>query len=193
MDAMYFESPYDLRRWFEQHHDKIAELWIGFHKKKTKRASVTYQEALDQALCFGWIDGVRRTIDDNSYMIRFTPRKPESRWSIVNITRAHELSQQGLMHPIGLKGFEARDEEKAKQYSYEERSRGLDAAFEKRLKENEKAWAFFHAQPPSYRRVASWWIMSAKKEETRLKRLATLIEDSEQGRRVSAVIYTPKR
>jgi uncharacterized protein YdeI (YjbR/CyaY-like superfamily) len=193
MDVTFFETPYDLRRWFEQNHDKIAELWIGFHKNKTKRASVTYQEALDQALCFGWVDGVRKAIDDNSYMIRFTPRKPDSQWSMVNIKRAHELSQQGLMHPIGLKAFEARDEEKSKQYSYEARSRGLDAAYEKRLTENEKAWAFFQAQPLSYQRVASWWVMSAKKEGTRLKRLATLIEDSAQGRRVSAVIYTPKR
>jgi len=193
MDAIFFESSYDLRLWFDQNHDKVTELWIGFYKKKMKRASVTYQEAVDQALCFGWIDGIRKAIDEHSYMNRFTPRKAGSNWSMVNIKRVEELTKLGLMHPAGLKVFEARDEEKAKQYSYENRTRGLDEAYEKRFRENEKAWAFFQAQPPYYQHAASWWVMSAKKEETRLKRLATLIEDSAEGRRIAAVAYTPRR
>ncbi len=140
---------------------------------------------MDQALCFGWIDGVRKGIDDASYTIRFTPRKPQSIWSAVNVKRAQELARQGLMHPAGLKAFEERDQKKSGLYSYEQReSSQLDPAYEKQFKANKKAWDFFQSKPPSYQQPAIWWVMSAKQEETRLRRLATLIQDSEHGRTI---------
>ena len=185
MDVVFFDSPADLRAWFEQHHATSGELWIGFYRKDSGRAGVTYAEALDQALCFGWIDGVRRRVDELSYTNRFTPRKRGSSWSLVNIKRVGELSELGLMHPAGLAAFGERDEEKSKQYSYEQRGHKLDAALEEIFRRNERAWSFFEAQSPWYRRTTSWWVVSAKKEETRLKRLATLIEDSENGRRLA--------
>ena len=185
MDVRFFDSPSDLRRWLEEHHATAKELWIGFYKKSANRTAVTYPEALDQALCFGWIDGVRRSVDELSYTNCFTPRKKGSTWSLVNIKRVGELSALGLMHPAGLEAFEQRDEEKSKQYSYEQRGHKLDEPLEALFRQNEPAWAFFQAQSPWYRRTASWWVISAKKEETRLKRLATLIEDSANGRRLA--------
>jgi len=148
---------------------------------------------VDEALCFGWIDGVRHTIDDERYEIRFTPRKPRSNWSTVNIARANELARLGLMRPAGLRAFEERDEADAR-YSYEQRTAamlGEDA--ERKFRRNERAWAFFQAQPPSYRRIAIFWVVSAKKDETRRKRLATLIEDSAHERRIGPLARSAKR
>jgi uncharacterized protein YdeI (YjbR/CyaY-like superfamily) len=187
MDVKFFKTPSDLREWLRENHDKAGELWIGFYKKSSGRGGITYPEAVDAALCFGWIDGIRKSVDDTSYTTRFTPRKPGSNWSMVNIKRVGELSDLGLMEPPGLKAFAARDEAKSRQYSYEERSRKLDDAYEEQFRANESAWTFFQAQPPGYRKTASWWVMSAKREETRRRRLATLISESEQGRRLAAV------
>jgi uncharacterized protein YdeI (YjbR/CyaY-like superfamily) len=192
MDVKFFQLSSDLRHWLEEHHDRTTELWVGFYRKDSGKAGITYAEALDEALCFGWIDGVRKRLDDDSYTNRFTPRKPRSNWSEVNIKRAAELIRLGLMQPAGLKAFEARDEARSTQYSYEERTRGLDAAYEQRFRANPRAWDFFQVQPPSYRKTAGWWVMSAKREETRLKRLATLIDDSEQGRWIALLRRTAK-
>ena len=182
MKPQFFKSQSAFRQWFEKHHDISKELLVGFYKKSSGRPSITWPESVDEALCFGWIDGIRKSIDDISYTIRFTPRKPSSTWSIVNIKRAQELIDQGLMQPAGLKAFQLRKENKSGIYSYEQRSDRLPEAYERRLKRSKSAWNFFQAQPPWYRKTAGWWVVSAKKEETRLKRLAKLIEDSAQGR-----------
>ncbi len=174
-----------LRKWLAANHTSASEVWIGFYKARSSRGGITYAQALDEALCFGWIDAVRKTIDDVRWAIRFTPRKPKSKWSQVNIRRVEELSRLGRMRPAGVKAFEERGRTEPA-YSYEN-TRALDPPYERTLRGNKKAWTFFQAQPPSYRRVASWWVMSAKREETRQKRLATLIGDCEQGRRIAAV------
>jgi uncharacterized protein YdeI (YjbR/CyaY-like superfamily) len=185
MEPTFFATPSEMRAWFEAHHDRAHELLVGFYKKGSGRPSVTWPESVDAALCYGWIDGVRKGIDDVSYAIRFTPRRPRSTWSAVNIKRVAELTKLGLMRPAGLKAFEERTEEKSGLYSYEQRHDiKLDSVYEEKLRANEEAWAFFRAQAPWYQRAATLWVMSAKKEETRLRRLATLIEDSVQGRTV---------
>jgi uncharacterized protein YdeI (YjbR/CyaY-like superfamily) len=180
----FFKTPSDLRKWFERHHVLEQELWVGYYKKDSGKPSITWPQSVDEALCFGWIDGIRKSIDDLSYKIRFTPRKPRSTWSAVNIKRAGELGEQGLMQSTGLKAFQAREEHRSGIYSYEQRSPELPDHYGKKLKKNLAAWKFFHAQPPSYRKAANWWVLSAKKEETRLKRLDKLIDDSAQGRRI---------
>jgi uncharacterized protein YdeI (YjbR/CyaY-like superfamily) len=192
MDVVFFEEPAELRRWLVLHHENATELQVGFYKKGSGRPSITYQEALDEALCFGWIDGVRRGLDADSYTIRFTPRRKNSFWSQVNIKRATELAALGLMHQAGLAAFEQRDEERTAQYSYERSSHALDEAYERTFQANPSAWAFFQSQAPSYRRAATWWIMSAKKDETRQRRLATLIEASAEGKRPAPLI-DPKK
>jgi uncharacterized protein YdeI (YjbR/CyaY-like superfamily) len=167
---------------------------LGYYKKGTGKPSVTWPESVDQALCFGWIDGIRKSIDDESYQIRFTPRKPKSIWSAVNIKRAHELTEEGLMRPNGLKAFQARLEAKSEVYAYEQREApAFPASYQGQLQADSAAWAFFQSQPPSYQRGATWWVISAKQEETRLKRLATLIADSAQGRTVKPLTPPGKR
>lgn len=186
MNPTFFATPSAFRAWFEEHHDTAQELLVGFYKKGSGKPSITWPEAVDEALCFGWIDGVRKGIDDISYTIRFTPRKPRSTWSAVNIKRVGELTELGRMRPAGLKAFEGRTEENSSIYAYEqEKSAELDAAYEQQFRANNQAWDFFQAQAAWYRRTAIWWVISAKREETRLKRLATLIEDSEQGRTIA--------
>jgi uncharacterized protein YdeI (YjbR/CyaY-like superfamily) len=192
MEPNFFALPAEFRAWLEEHHEFATELLVGFHKRHTGQPSLTWAESVDQALCFGWIDGVRRTIDADRYTIRFTPRKPGSTWSAVNIARVGELTALGLMRPAGLAAFERRVEARSKIYAYEQESQALDAADEAAFRANAPAWAFFQAQAPSYRRSAIWWVVSAKKEETRRKRLSTLIHDSEQGRRLAHLTYTPK-
>jgi uncharacterized protein YdeI (YjbR/CyaY-like superfamily) len=182
VEIKFFKTPNDFRKWLERHHATTRELWVGYNKKDTGKQSITWPESVDQALCFGWIDGIRKRVDEISYIIRFTPRKPRSIWSVVNIKRAQELCEQGLMQPAGLHAFEARTENRSGIYAYEQRSERLAAPYEKRLKQNKAAWDFFQAQPRSYRQAASWWVVSAKREETRLKRLEKLIEDSAHGR-----------
>ena len=184
-EPTFFTTPAELRAWLEAHHDTEPELLVGFYKVASGKPSVTWPEAVDQALCYGWIDGVRKSIDGTSYTIRFTSRKPGSTWSIVNIRRASELIADGLMRPAGLKAFQGKTDEKAGTYSYEQR-RGADLDESQRalFQANEKAWSYFQAQPPWYRKAAAWWIISGKREETRSKRLATLIDCSERGQPV---------
>jgi uncharacterized protein YdeI (YjbR/CyaY-like superfamily) len=184
MKAKFFKTPADFRKWLETNHVTASELLVGFYKKDSGRPSITWPESVDQALCFGWIDGIRRNIDEVSYSIRFTPRRRGSVWSSINIKRVAELSKDGLMKPAGIKAFEARKENKSGIYSYEQRKAELDEPYEKRLRQNEKAWKFFQAQSPAYRKMVYWWIVSAKKEETRLQRLAKLIELSAKSKKI---------
>jgi len=184
MKITFFRRPSDFRRWLEKHHGTSQELWVGYYKTSSQKQSITWPESVDEALCFGWIDGVRKSIDDISYTIRFSPRKSRSIWSAVNIRRAEALAAQGLMQPAGLRAFEARQEYRSGIYSYEQRPDSLDEPYAQLLKESPDAWEFFQAQPRSYRRTIIWWILCAKTEATRLKRLTKLIEESADGRRV---------
>ena len=184
-EPIFFASPAELRKWLTQNHKTATEVFVGAWRKGTGRPSVTWPEIVDEALCVGWIDGVRRKLDDERWVIRLTPRTARSNWSEVNVRRFAELAAAGRVKPAGRAAFERRDAEKTQQYSYEARSRGLDAAAERALEANSKAWTFWSAQPPGYRRTASWWVMSAKKPETRLRRLATLIDDSAHARRIA--------
>jgi uncharacterized protein YdeI (YjbR/CyaY-like superfamily) len=182
MEPTFFATPAEFRAWLERHHDSATELLVGFHKRGSGRPSMTWQESVDQALCFGWIDGVRRRIDDTSYSIRFTPRKPRSTWSAVNVKRMKELIEQGLVAPAGMAAFERRADDRTAIYSYEQRhSAQLEADQQQRLEADGKAHAFFESQPPSYRRAAIHWVTSAKRPETRERRLAQLIECSAAG------------
>lgn len=184
-----FSGAEEFRAWLERNHDKIQELVVGIHNQRASTASITYREALDEALCFGWIDGVRRSVNETTYTVRFTPRKARSYWSTVNIKRADELKKLGRMMPAGIAAFENRSQDSGK-YSFENRPGKLDAALEKHFRANKKAWEFFSAQAPWYQRTSMFWVMSAKKEETRLKRLRILLQDSESGRRIG--LLTPK-
>jgi uncharacterized protein YdeI (YjbR/CyaY-like superfamily) len=194
MQPRFFATPSEFRAWLEQHHDTERELLVGFYKKSSGRPSITWPEAVDEALCFGWIDGLRKSIDDVSYMNRFTPRTAKSTWSAVNIKRAKELKRLGRMHPAGVKAFEARSDEKSAIYAYEQRHGAkLDADQERLFRANKKAWDFFQAQPPSYRKAAFWWVVSAEREETKEKRLSQLIDDSASGRTVPPLTRLAKR
>jgi uncharacterized protein YdeI (YjbR/CyaY-like superfamily) len=184
MKLTYFPTPADLRQWFEKHHETETELQVGYYKKGSGKPSITWPESVAAALCFGWIDGIRKSVDEDSYTIRFTPRKRTSTWSSININLAQELIEQGLMRPAGLEAFKARRENKSGIYSYEQRTADLPEPYLSRLKKNKAAWAFFEAQPAGYRKQMYWWIVSAKKEETRLKRLEKLIAESGAGRRL---------
>jgi len=184
MKIKYFKSAHDFRRWMEKNHAITQELWVGYYEKSSRQPSITWPESVDEALCFGWIDGIRKSVDDLRYTSRFTPRRRGSIWSAVNIKRARELSEKGLMKPPGMAAFNARKENKSGIYSYEQRSANLDAPYEKRLRQNKAAWDFFYAQPPSYRKAIGWWIVSAKQEATRLKRLEKLIAGSANRKRL---------
>jgi uncharacterized protein YdeI (YjbR/CyaY-like superfamily) len=185
MEPRFFATPADFRAWLERHHESDSELIVGFHKRGSGRPSITWPEAVDQALCFGWIDGVRRRIDDTSYSIRFTTRKARSTWSAVNIKRMKELVDQGLVAPAGRAAFERRTDDRSAIYSYEQRRNAkLEPDQERRLRADQRANAFFEAQPPSYRRAAIHWVISAKKPETRERRLQQLIECSAAGEAV---------
>jgi uncharacterized protein YdeI (YjbR/CyaY-like superfamily) len=192
MAAVFFETPADLRVWFEQHHATEKELWVGYYKKDTGRPSITWPESVDEALCVGWIDGIRKSIDAESYMIRFTPRKARSTWSAVNIKRVGELSAAGRMQPEGLRAFAERSDAKSAIYAYEQQNAALDDEAEALFRANEAAWEFFQAQPPGYRKTAIWWVVSAKQEVTRRKRLATLIDDSAHRRPIAQLDRRPK-
>lgn len=184
MEPIYFSTPGAFREWLEAHHDKAEELWVGYWKKATGKPSLTWPQSVDQALCFGWIDGVRYRVDDERYKIRFTPRKPSSIWSAVNMNRFPELEAAGMVHPAGRAAWERRSGEKSKRYAYERENIRLTPAYLKRFKANEEAWAFFRKLPPSVRKPSMWYVMSAKKEATRERRLATLIACSTEGRRI---------
>jgi len=179
----FFSSGDKFREWLEGHHAEAPEIWVGFYKVKSAHRGITYQEALDQALCYGWIDAIRIPVDDERLEIRFVLRRPHSNWSAVNIKRAQELIEEGLMRPAGLKVFEERDREKAAA-SAKAKEGKLDEAEKQKFQANEKAWAFFQAQPPGYGRVVGTWVSSAKTEPTRTGRLQQLIDASERGERL---------
>jgi uncharacterized protein YdeI (YjbR/CyaY-like superfamily) len=188
----FFKTAAAFRAWLDKNHDKATELWLGLRKKGSGLPSVTYKEAVDQALCFGWIDGIAKGIDEISYMQRFTPRTKKSTWSAINIARMAELEALGLVHSAGRTAFDQRDPSRTNQYSFEQKSIALTPAEQKTLRARKKAWAFFDSQPPGYRKQATWWVISAKKQETRQKRLQTLIEDCEAGRKIKPLDWKPK-
>ena len=192
MKPRFFPSPIEFRAWLEKHHATTSELIVGYYKKGSGMPSMTWPESVDEALCFGWIDGVRKALDDECYQIRFTPRKRGSNWSAVNIRKAEELIEQGLMRPAGLAAFEARRKDRSAVYSYEQSDPSkLNEAYDQELRANKAAWAFIESSSPSYGRAAIHWVMSAKREETRRQRLSTLIDDSAQGRTIPPL--TPRR
>ena len=194
MEPTFFATPQELRAWLEANHADARELYVGFHKKATGKPSITWPESVDEALCFGWIDGVRRSLGDESYMIRFTPRKARSTWSAVNIKRARELIADGRMRPAGLEVFEVRTEDRSAIYAYEQYGNAkLEPEQEREFRANAAAWEYFQSRPPWYRKTAIWWVVSAKREETRRKRLRTLIEDSAAGRTIRHLTPPSKR
>jgi uncharacterized protein YdeI (YjbR/CyaY-like superfamily) len=181
----FFETPEAFRRWLAEHHESEEVLWVGYYKKATGRPSITWPESVDEALCFGWIDGLRKKVDEEAYTVRFTPRKPASHWSRVNIEKVEKLLAEDRMEPAGLAAWEARDPERSGRASYErEKPAKLPPEMEKRFRAREDAWAWFRDQAPWYRRTALHWVTSAKRQSTRERRLDTLIEDSAAGRRV---------
>jgi len=184
MKPKFFPTPSQLRKWLEQYHATETELLVGFYKKDSGKPSITWPESVKEALCFGWIDGIRRNVDQESYSIRFTPRKRTSIWSAINIKYANELIAEGLMRPAGLAAYEARRENKSGIYAYEQRSATIPEPYLSRFKKNKKAFEFFESTPAGYRKQMSWWIVNAKQEETRLKRLEKLIAESAAGRRL---------
>jgi uncharacterized protein YdeI (YjbR/CyaY-like superfamily) len=179
-----FPSPQAFRAWLAQHHKTASELVVRCSKARAREGGLTYAEALDEALCFGWIDGVRRSVDAESFSVRFSPRKSESIWSAVNIRKAAALEAAGPMRPPGRAAFAAREKRSSKRYSYESKPKALDPAFERKLKRHNRAWAYFRSQPPSYRRTSIFWVMEAKREETRARRFGTLLECSAKGERI---------
>ncbi len=191
-EPTFFATPAEFRSWLEKHHAGATELVVGFHKKGSGRPSMTWPESVDEALSYGWIDGVGRRLDETSYTVRFTPRKARSIWSNRNIARVEELTRLGRMRPGGLAAFEARSEERSGVYSFEqERPARLAAAYERQLRADPLAWEHFRSQPPWYRKASIHWVMSAKKEETRLRRLASLIEHSAKGATVPPLSRRP--
>lgn len=187
MTVTHFRSAQAFRAWLQKHHRAASELWVGFYRKDSGKGGITYPEALDEALCFGWIDGVRKKADPDSYTVRFTPRQPKGAWSLVNIRRMKVLMARGVVTAAGRQAFETRDAKRSGIYSFEQRPQSLPAPYERRFKADKDAWSFFNAQPPGYRRTVIWWVISAKQEETRLKRLAKLMEESRKGRRFGMV------
>lgn len=183
-EIVYFVSAAAFRRWLQTNHTGCTELLVGFHKKSSAKPGISYPEALDEALCFGWIDGVRRSVNDECYTIRFTPRKAKSQWSAINIRRVRDLSSAGRMHASGLNAFEGAERQKRK-YSYEQRRKSrLSSGDERQFRKKLSAWQFFQSQPPGYRRTATFWVVSAKRDETRQRRLGVLITASAKGRRI---------
>ena len=188
----FFRSPSELRAWLEKNHGAASELWIGFFNQRSGQKGITYREALDEALCFGWIDGVRKSVDEGRYVQRFTPRRARSKWSLVNIKRVGELKALGRMCAPGLAAFDGRDLTRSGVDSLARANAKLTGALERQFRANAPAWAYFQSRPPGYRRLAAWFVMSAKKDETRLKRLATLIAVSAKGRPLPGLERPPR-
>jgi uncharacterized protein YdeI (YjbR/CyaY-like superfamily) len=185
INITFFKDQKQFRKWLEKHHKKANELWVGFYKKETGKPSITWKESVDEALCFGWIDGIRKRIDGERYTIRFTPRNPKSNWSKINTERIIELKKLGLVKDEGWELFGIRDKAKSEEYSFEQRNNiKLPAVYQKNFKANKKAWNFFLLQSPWYRRTVTWWVVSAKQEVTRLRRFNQLISDSESSRTI---------
>jgi len=183
MTPTFFPTQTDFRNWLAENHDKETELLVGFYKVGSGKPSMTWPQSVDEALCFGWIDGIRKSIDANSYSIRFTPRKSTSIWSAVNIQKMETLIKQGLMQTAGIAAFEKRQDSKSKIYAFEQKEASLSDEFEKTFRANEKAWTFFQKQAPWYRKQACHWVMTAKQSATQLSRLEKLIKASEEARR----------
>ena len=184
MSPIFFDSALSFRRWLEVHYQTEKEVLVGYYKVRTGRPTMTWSESVDEALCFGWIDGVRRSIDDESYCNRFTPRNPKSNWSAINIKKVEELIRVGKMTPAGLAAFEKRREDRSAIYSYENRPEKFGPEMETLFREDPDAWTFFSALPPSYRKTIIYWVMSAKQQSTKLSRLNKLIEASANGKRL---------
>jgi uncharacterized protein YdeI (YjbR/CyaY-like superfamily) len=187
---VHFSSPQEFRHWLAKNHAAETELLVGFYKTKSQKKGATYAQTLDEALCYGWIDGVRRSLDSESYMIRFTPRKPKSIWSLVNIRHVERLQKAGKMTEPGLKAFALRESQRTGIYSFEQKRPGLSARFRKLFRASAPAWKFFTSQAPWYQRTAGYWVSSAKHEETRMRRLGKLMEVSANARRLDHL--TPK-
>lgn len=182
-DPIYFPDDDAFRAWMEEHHETAEVVWVGYHKRSTGEPSMTWTQSVEVALCFGWIDGIRKSVDERRYTIRFTPRKPTSKWSHKNVESVKRLLAEGRMQPAGMRAYEAR--EAVGVYSYEQRHEAeLPADYERRFRSHAEGWAFFESQPPGYRKTAIHWVVSAKREATRERRLATLIEDSAAGQRI---------
>jgi len=184
VNPKFFKTPAAFRNWLASNHGKSKELWVGYYKKNSGKPSIDWPQSVDEALCFGWIDGIRKSIDEESFKIRFSPRKPASIWSAVNMRNVERLIKEQRMQAAGLKAYAARKEFRSGIYSYEQRNPELVEPYASTLKRNKKAWDFYQAQPPGYRKMMNWYIVSAKQEETRLKRLQRLIEYSAVGKRL---------
>ena len=192
-DPLFFETPTGFRAWLEEHHDAVDVQWVGYYKKASGVPSITWPESVDEALCYGWIDGLRRSIDDRRYMIRFTPRRPGSHWSARNLSRMEELLAKGRVTESGRRIFEARDRRKEQLASYEQDAVELPASYLDRIRTDPDAWTYFQAAPPSYRKQVSWWIVSAKRETTRERRLGILIEASAAGEVIPPLRWGQKK
>jgi uncharacterized protein YdeI (YjbR/CyaY-like superfamily) len=184
MQPVFFSNPSEFRAWLEQNHLTAKELWVGYYRVETGRPSMTWSESVDQALCFGWIDGIRQKVDGESYCIRFTPRKPDSTWSRINIAKVEEMIKQGMMFPAGLEAFRLRKENKSGIYSFENENKDLPEEYAMIFRKNNAAWEYYLTTPPSYRKVMMHWVLSAKQEATRLKRLEKLIFESANRKRL---------
>ncbi|MEQ8425938.1 MAG: YdeI/OmpD-associated family protein [Cyclobacteriaceae bacterium] len=184
MDPKFFASPPHFRKWFEKNHNKKSELLVGYYKKGSGKPSITWPESVDQALCFGWIDGIRQRLDDESYTIRFTPRKEKSHWSAVNLKRFAELKKQKLVHPSGQKAFDRMDKNNSKRASFEQKNVALGKDFESQMKANKKVWAYYQNLAPSYKKASIWSLISAKQEATKQRRLDIFIKCCEAGEKI---------
>ncbi|NNE99016.1 MAG: bacteriocin-protection protein [Pyrinomonadaceae bacterium] len=193
MKPRFFAKPARFRKWLETNHDKKKELWVGFYKVGSGLPSMTWPQSVDEALCFGWIDGLRKSIDETAYMIRFTPRNPNSTWSAVNIKKVAKLTKNGLMMPPGIAAFEKRRERNSKIYSFEQENAKLADEYVTAFKKSKKAWKYYRNAAPSYIKQTTWWVMSAKKEETRLRRLNILIEHSDRQEKIPQVSWKKKK
>lgn len=184
MDPKFFPRPDDFRQWLKENHQTEDELWVGFYKKATGIPSITWPESVEEALCFGWIDGLRKSIDEKSYKIRFTPRRRDSNWSQVNLKMMEKLIENGKIRPAGLKAYERRDQSKSRQVSYELDEVKLKKEYVDQIKENPKAWKFFNNLPPGYKKQTCFYVMQAKREDTRQRRLKVLIESAAEGKKI---------
>ena len=184
MRATFFADTSELRQWLKENHREARELWVGYYKQGTDKANFSWSESVDEALCYGWIDGIRESIDEDSYRVRFTPRKPDSNWSAINIKKVEELNRRRLMRAAGIKAFAGRREQSSDRYSFEQESPKLDKKYERRFKAHGKAWKFLQSLTPSTRKTSIGWVMSAKKEETRQRRLDTLIQSSAERQKI---------
>lgn len=190
--SLFFSTAEEFGNWLAENHLKLTEQWVGFYKVKSGKPSMSWSESVDQALCYGWIDGLRKTIDEESYKIRFTPRKPNSHWSTVNLEKMKVLLAENLVSPAGISIYEKRDQSKFSRASFEQKNIQLDKPFEDQLKANELAWTFFNQLAPSLKKATVWWVISAKQEATRLRRLATLIECAEKGEKIPPLKWIKK-